>query len=366
MFVIIVGLITTLLHIYITWRISSVGWFASPQAQRTVWLVALGTWLLYIAGIRYALSPGGKLAFLLERIAMDWLGVLFIATCVFLTLDLLTGFGLWAKPWLNVLRTTTLGLAIILTAIALFQGTRPPVVSRHTVQLPHLPAALNGKRLVMLSDLHLGSQFGPKWLDKRAAQVEALKPDIVVLVGDIFEGHGPPDNGLEAVFKRLRAPLGVYAVTGNHEFYGDTATAIAMSKRAGVVWLRDQIKEIAPGLIVAGVDDLSVKHRREKARDQITPLLSGHTDNAIILLSHSPTQVEQAAANGAGLMLSGHTHNGQIWPFNYLVEKFFPYITGHYQVDEMTLLVGRGTGLWGPRMRLWQPGEIIEVTLHTD
>jgi uncharacterized protein len=365
MFVVILGLLTTLMHIYITWRIGSLSWFADAPAHRYLWLVSLGVWLLYLVGIRYALSPGGKLAFLLERISMDWLGILFIGTTVLLTFDLLTGFGLWAKPWLEMLRIGAVTIALLMIVVAFFQGTRPPVISRYEVNLPHLPAELDGSRIVMLSDLHLGSQFGPNWLAKRVAQVEALKPDLILLVGDIFEGHGPPDPGLQALFERLHAPLGTYAVTGNHEFYGNTKPAIAMGEKAGVIWLHDQTREIAPGLLLAGVEDLSVQHIRGKTEDRVSPLLTGSPTGGVILLSHTPLQVEQAAAAGVGLMLSGHTHNGQIWPFNYLVAKSFPYITGRYTIGKMTLIVGRGTGLWGPRMRLWQPGEIIEVELRS-
>ncbi len=364
MFVVIVTLITTLMHAYLTWRVGSLGWFATGPAHRMVWLVSLVIWLLYLTGIRFALSPGGKLAFLAERIAMDWLGVLFIGTSVLLALDLLTGFGLWAKPWLDILRSSAFVIVVLMVIVAFIQGSRPPVVNRYEVRLPHLPATLDNTRVVVLSDLHLGSQLGPVWLEKRITQVERLRPDLILLVGDIFEGHGPVDPELQPLFKRLHAPLGVYAVTGNHEFYGNTAPAIAMSEKAGVVWLRDQVREIAPGLALAGVDDLSVQHIQEKRHDRISHLLSGHPQGGLILLSHSPLQVEQATAAGVGLMLSGHTHNGQIWPFNYLVKMFFPYITGHYRLDTMTLIIGRGTGLWGPRMRLWRSSEIIEVVLR--
>jgi uncharacterized protein len=364
MFVIIITLLTTLMHAYLTWRIGTLEWFSSVQVQRSLWFVSFIIWLTYLVGIRFAIKPSGKLAFLLERISMDWLGVLFIGTIVLLTFDLLTGFGLWAKPWLEVLRISAIAIALLMIVVAFFQGTRPPVINHYEVNLPHLPAALDGSRVVMLSDLHLGSQFGPHWLAKRVVQVEALKPDLIFLVGDIFEGHGPPDPGLQPLFERLHAPLGTYAVTGNHEFYGNTKPAIAMSEKAGVVWLHNQTQEIAPGLLLAGVEDLSVQRMRGETRDSVSPLLTGSQKGAVILLSHSPLQVEQAATAGTGLMLSGHTHNGQIWPFNYLVRKFFPYITGRYTIDRMTLIVGRGTGLWGPRMRLWQPGEIIEVTLH--
>lgn len=86
----------------------------------------------------------------------------------------------------------------------------------------------------------------------------------------------------------------------------------------------------------------------------------------MVLLSHSPLQVKQAENAGVGLMLSGHTHGGQIWPFGLLVKQYYPYLNGRYQIGKMSLIVSRGTGLWGPQMRLWQPGEIIEVTLRAD
>jgi predicted MPP superfamily phosphohydrolase len=301
---------------------------------------------------------------LLERLSLDWLGALFIATTVMLALDLLTGFGLWAKPYLNHLRRGALMLALLFISVALVQGTSEPVVVRHRVAMDALPTALDGTRMVVLSDLHLGSQFKADWLTERVAQIEGLKPDIIVLLGDIFEGHGAVDGALQPIFARLQAPLGVYAVTGNHEFHGDSAAAIAMSEAAGVVWLRNRWQQIAPGLLLAGVDDLTRHQRNGDNADRVTPLLKGRAEGATVLLSHSPLQVEQAAASAIGLMLSGHTHGGQIWPFSYLVAHYYPYLAGRFQVGDMTLIVSRGTGLWGPRMRLWQRGEILEVTLR--
>jgi predicted MPP superfamily phosphohydrolase len=195
-------------------------------------------------------------------------------------------------------------------------------------------------------------------------QVQTLEPDIIVLLGDIFEGHGAPDTNLQPIMSRLQAPLGVYAVAGNHEFHGDSAAAMAMSERAGVEWLRDRWKQVAPGLLLVGIDDLTRHFRRGDSSDRVSMLLEGRPVGATVLLSHSPLLVEQAADAGTDLMLSGHTHSGQIWPFNYLVQQYYPYLSGRYRIDEMSLIVSRGTGLWGPRMRLWQTAEITEVTLR--
>ncbi len=365
MFGLILNLIATLMHGYLTWRVGSLHCFNTVQRHRKLWLSSLALWLLYLAGIYLGHDASGAVTSLLDRIALDWLGVLFIATTIMLTLDLLTAFGLWATPYLNRLRIGSLVLAVLCIVVALVQGNRAPVVVRHEVAMASLPAGLDGTRIAVLSDLHLGSQLNAGWLAARVAQIAALKPDVIVLLGDLFEGHGAVDDALPPVLARLQAPLGVFAVTGNHEFHGDSAAAIAMSEAVGVVWLRNRWQQIAPKLLLAGVDDLTRHQRNGDNADRITPLLMERPKGATVLLSHSPLQIEQAAATGAELMLSGHTHGGQIWPFSYLVGHYYPYLAGRYRIGAMTLIVSRGTGLWGPRMRLWQPGEIIEVTLRS-
>ncbi len=363
-FVVILTLSSSLMHIYLTWAVIRLGWISGVTSPLTVWLCSLLVWLIFVIGLRAAFNPSGRLAVVLERFAFDWLGILFLATSILLLFDLLTGFGLWARPWLGMIRPGAWVVALLLIGVAFVQGARAPEISHYPVALPRLPAALDGMRIVMLSDLHLGSQFGATWFATLVDRVQALHPDLILLGGDIVEGHSPPDPALQAVFARLQAPLGVYAVTGNHEDYGDTRAAIAMIEEAGVAWLHDEMSFIAPGLSLAGVDDLGARRGLSPAlASQIESVALTGGRQAVILLSHTPREVEKAAADGVVLMLSGHTHNGQIWPFNYLVKAFFPYITGRYDINAMTLIVGRGAGLWGPRMRLWRRGEIVEVTL---
>ena len=353
------------MHGYLTWRMGSLNCFKPVERRHRLWLFSLTLWLLYLAAVHFGHDASFGMVGLLDILALNWLGALFIGSTVMLSLDLLTGFGLWAKPFLNHLRTGAFVLSLLLVVFALVQGMRAPVVVKHEVGMAALPASLDGTRLVVLSDLHLGSQRGAEWLAARADQIEKLKPDAVILTGDLFEGHGELDGNLRPIFARLKAPLGIFAVAGNHDFHGETAAAITMSEAAGVVWLRNRCQQIAPGLLLAGVDDLSRLHRNGDDEDRITPLLNScTTKGAKVLLSHSPLQVGQAARADAGLMLSGHTHAGQIWPFSLLVEQYYPYLVGRYQVGAMTLIVSRGTGLWGPRMRLWKTGEIIEVTLR--
>jgi hypothetical protein len=196
------------------------------------------------------------------------------------------------------------------------------------------------------------------------AQVQAQKPDIVVLLGDLFEGHGPPSEELLNKLHGLSAPLGVWAVLGNHESYGHIDKRKSLIEVDGFKLLVDSWVEVSPGFVIAGVDDLTVRKRSGQTDDFIAKSLQGRPSGTTILLSHSPLEIDKAADAGVDLMLSGHTHGGQVWPFGYLIKQRYPFFEGLYQVGKMTLIVSRGTGTWGPRMRLWRPGEILRVTLR--
>jgi uncharacterized protein len=153
-------------------------------------------------------------------------------------------------------------------------------------------------------------------------------------------------------------------VLGNHESYGHIDKRKSMIEVDGFKVLVDSWVELSPGLILAGVDDLTVRKWSGNYGDFITKTLEGRPPGATILLSHSPLDIEKVAQDGVDLMLCGHTHSGQVWPFGYLIKHRYPFFEGLYKVGKMTLIVCRGTGTWGPRMRLWEPGEILRVTLH--
>jgi hypothetical protein len=303
----------------------------------------------------------GILAGVLEFLGMNWMAVLFLTFLPLLLIDLITLYGFFMPRLAPSLRGAALVIGMVLSVIALIQGLRPPMVEKYEVTLPSLPATLDGTVVLALSDMHLGSQLGKGWLSDRIAQVKAEKPDLVLLLGDIFEGHGPPEDQLIAPFRQLSAPYGLWAVPGNHEFYGGSKTNLFES--AGLKLLNNTWVEVRPGLVLAGVEDLTIRGRSGQNNDPISQALTGRPPGATILLSHTPWQAEKAAGKGVGLMLSGHTHGGQIWPFGYLVQKRYPLFEGRYEVDGMSAIICRGTGTWGPRMRLWHPGQILRVTL---
>ena len=352
----------TFMHVYVFWRAASVP-FVDRHVPRKVFIGAgVILWAIFFFGRIIGHGGTGVLAGTLEFLGMNWMVFLFLIFISLLSIDMATLFGFLMPRLSSSLRGWALLVGVVLSVIALFQGLRPPVVEKYEISLPGLPDGMDGTVLVALSDMHLGSQLGERWLATRVAQVEALRPDLVVLLGDIFEGHGPPENQLIVTLKQLSAPLGIWAVPGNHEFHG--GGDMSLFDEVSFKLLRNGWAEVRPGLVLAGVDDLTARRRNGQGGDPISQALVGRPPGATILLSHTPWQAERAAKAGVGLMLSGHTHGGQIWPFDYLVRSRYPLLEGRYDVDGMTVIVCRGTGTWGPRMRLWRPSEMLRVTLR--
>jgi uncharacterized protein len=167
--------------------------------------------------------------------------------------------------------------------------------------------------------------------------------------------------------RRLSAPLGIWAVRGNHDTLrpGRRDVTGEILAGAGIRLVANEWVLMTEGLVLTGIDDLTASRRRPgEGEANLDRALSSRPELTTLLLSHTPWLTDRAAAAGVDIMLSGHTHNGQIWPFNYLVKNRYPFIGGCYDVDGMTLIVSRGTGTWGPRVRLWGPGEITLITLR--
>ena len=364
MFGLILTSMMTVMHLYVFWRVGSVPLLRRYVPGKVIWATGVLFWFFFVLGLVYSHRASGFAAGILEFSGMIWLATLFLLACTLLVVELVTGCGYLLPRPAPRLRGVALTIGLILALFALCQGIRPPIISEHTVRLDELPAQLDGLTLVVISDLHLGNQLGNSWLAARVRQIMAAEPDLILLVGDIYEGHSRPAEEVLTTMRTLTAPLGVWAVLGNHEFYGGQEVIAALSEDSGLTVLRNSRRQIRPGLHLAGMEGRRADRRPDAGNKVLTQTLTGHAPGVTILMSHKPWQVEAAAEAGVGLMVAGHTHNGQIWPFSYLVKRYFSYLTGRYEVNGMTLLVGRGTGTWGPRMRLWQRSEIIKITLH--
>ncbi len=354
---------------YVFWRASSVPALARriPRPAFAIGFVAMSaTWPVggWLEENRLETAAG-----IVLWVSGNWLGALMYLCICLAIVDLATGFGCRMRKWSPRLRGMALAAGTVLAATAMVQGTRAPVVEDAEVRMPGLPRELDGTTVAVLSDLHLGPVIGTGWLRGRVEQVMDLRPDLVLLVGDVVEGDGPPDADRVFVpeLARLKAPMGVYAVTGNHDEHRSRDENRAFYGDAGIRLIEAGWETVRPGLVVAGIAD---SYRRGFPRPEegqrLRDALSGRPEGvATVLMSHRPEHPDVAARAGVGLMLSGHTHAGQVWPFGYFAALWHPYMEGAYEIGGMTLLVSRGAGTWGPRMRLWSPGEILRVTLRT-
>jgi hypothetical protein len=355
----------TAMNAYVLWRVLSLPVPVRLLPRAAVIGVAACLWASYLLARVLESAGMDGVARVLEWVGANWFGIVFLAFVCLLAVDIITGFGYWLSGMAPRLRVVAVMAACALAIFANVQGRRAPVVREYEVSLQGLPATLDGTTLAVVSDTHLGTMIGSQWLDRRVDQVQALKPDLIILAGDIVEGDTENDWQIAAGLRRLSAPLGVWGVTGNHEFYAGLDRSVRMLNSAGVRVLRDESVEVTPGLVISGVDDLTARRRRGGTADYLQRALAKRPAGATVFVSHSPLQPERAAQLGVGLMLSGHTHDGQIWPFMYFVRLTYPLIYGRYDINGMTAIVGRGTGTWGPRMRLWGRSEILKITLRS-
>jgi hypothetical protein len=360
---ILICLIWAGLHIYVISRLLSIPFIAHHIPARLLIPVVILLGVSYIVSRVLEHYGIDGLSHVLEIAGAYWVGAFFLLFSTFLAFDLVTGFGLWLRPQLPALRTVALVIALLMTVMALVQARRSPVVTEYEVALDGLPRDADGTVLVVASDMHLGAMLSYGWARERAAQFKSLRPDLLLLVGDIFEGDETTYPNWLPVLQQFRAVHGVYVVTGNHEFYSGNAKIIDLFRRAGFHVLRDESVEPIPGLVLTGVDDVAFRGRAAHAA-VLEKVLPQRPKGASVLLSHTPLETQRAAGSGVGLMLSGHTHEGQIWPFTYLVKLAFPIMSGRYRVQDMTAIVCRGTGTWGPRMRLFKRSELLRITLR--
>jgi predicted MPP superfamily phosphohydrolase len=352
------------LHLYVFWRLSSVGWIDSHFSRRTLMITGISLWLSYVLARLVGAWDVDVLAYPLEFLASAWMGLLFLLFAALLCVDMVTLGGVLFARWAPLLRSGAVMVAGVLAVFATVQALRAPAVSRHEIALPGLPPERDGTTVAAVSDFHLGRLLGERWLLQRVAQIDALQPDCIVAVGDVVDGNARQLERLVPALKKVSAPLGVWAVSGNHEFYEGLEQSLGILKKAGWRVLRDEAVEVIPGLVIAGVDDLTARQQLNGQGDPLGQALGMRPAGATVLLSHSPMEAGRAAELGAQLMLSGHTHAGQIWPFNFMVRLRYPLVSGRYEVDGMPVLVCRGTGTWGPRMRLWRRSEILHITLR--
>lgn len=260
------------------------------------------------------------------------------------------------------------GVALVaggMGAAAVRSGLGELVTREIRVKLPRLPPALDGTTIVQLTDMHVGPTIRREFVEQVVARVNALEPDIVAITGDLVDGTVEELRDHVAPLAELRARHGVFFVTGNHEYYSGVEEWCTELTRLGIRVLRNEHVRIGDGddgFDLAGVDDYS--SRRFGGKPDVARALAGRDESReLVLLAHQPKHILEASELGVGLQLSGHTHGGQLWPWNYFVRLQQPVVSGLERIGQALVYVSNGTGFWGPPMRLGAPAEITRVVL---
>lgn len=267
------------------------------------------------------------------------------------------------------LRGGVAALAAILAAIGVANAIRVPPVRDVSVEIPHLPAAFDGYRIVQLTDLHISRLFTAAWARQVVDRANDAGADLIVVTGDFIDGSVAMRRDDIEPLRGLQAPDGIYAIPGNHEYFFDYRAWMRQLSAMGFRMLPNAhavIEHDGAALVIAGVTDLSAPGVREAGPDLDAALRGAPTDAPIVLLDHQPRKARDAAARGIALQLSGHTHGGMIVGLDRLVARGNAgYVSGRYAVGGMTLYVSNGTGLWpGFALRLGVPSEITRFTLR--
>jgi predicted MPP superfamily phosphohydrolase len=247
---------------------------------------------------------------------------------------------------------------------ALWDITTPEI---HVV-LPRLPRALDGFSIALLTDVHIGPLLDGRFLRHLVEQTNALKPDLIAIGGDLIDGSVPQIGHHVAELRHLQSKYGTYFVTGNHEYYAGADQWVDFLRSLGIRVLinsRLAIGDEGASFDLVGLPDFHAG-RVGAEEPQIEKAIIGRDpERELIVLAHQPVQIQQAAIAGAGLQLSGHTHGGQLYPFGALTRLVQPYLAGLYRHTgtDTQIYVSRGSGFWGPPMRVLAPAEISLLRL---
>lgn len=262
-------------------------------------------------------------------------------------------------------------LAMTLSMLGVWEATRVPDTKTVHIRLPNLPAEFDGFSVVQLTDIHASRLLQEPWVKAVVTKANALKPDLMVLTGDIIDGTPEARQHDVQPLRQLHAKHGVYAIPGNHEYYAEYEQWLPVFNDLGLQMLLNKhlrIEQQGQGLIVAGITDAIAPAFGQQAPDIHHALKGVDRTEPIILLSHRPSSATVNAKAGVDLQLSGHTHGGQVLGFHYLVQLANEgFVAGLYAVDAMQLYVSNGTGLWsGFPIRLGRRSEITQIVLHSE
>ncbi len=316
----------------------------------------------------------GKLVF----IGSFWFAIMLYLFMVILLFDVasLVFFALWKMHIRLILSRVKFGelifgiVSCVFIGILLFYGYRNArniTLRTIDVDIPRKGGVLETMNIVMASDIHLGEVIGNEHLDKISALINSCDPDLVLFPGDIV------DNRIDMVatekmgerFHGIKSRYGIYAVTGNHEYIGGVESTVGYLSRYGIIFIRDSVISIADSIYLAGRDDRSISRFLGKERKSLQSITGGLKKNLpVILMDHQPFDLDDASNAGVALQLSGHTHYGQLWPVQCIIDRIYELGYGYMKKRGTAYYVSSGAGTWGPPVRIGSLSEVVHIRLH--
>ncbi|MBI4351316.1 MAG: metallophosphoesterase [Elusimicrobia bacterium] len=305
--------------------------------------------------------PHGGLLEVLYTAGYAWMGVILIAAFLFAAADLAAP-GLRRLPGFQprLLAQATLALLAAITAWSVYGGRKVPAIKEITIPFKDLPPALEGFKIAQISDIHVDSPWKLRQFAGMVEKINSVNPDLVLFTGDLLDPGIVCAAGLDGLMAGIKSRLGLFGCLGNHEYYYGIPESMDCYRAFGIKLLRNEGLDLKE-LRLAGLGDIHTEHLTERAVAEI--LDKAGRGKFTILMSHQPVFYDTIAAAGDYLVLSGHTHKGQLFPFHPFVKLFYPYFYGPYRINNSAFYVTSGAGTWGPPLRWLAPSEIPVITL---
>ncbi|WP_373230927.1 metallophosphoesterase [Cohnella sp.] len=373
MLIILLLTVFSSINLYIGWHITS--WFDAVGIKYEPMLF----WVIF--GIIVYGYIGGRIPFpkifkpigrFLKVLGSYYVFVFEIGFFLFLLVDIAGLFVFWIEGnmELYLIYAGSAVLAIIAFMLSLGSWNAwSPVIRKYEVEVNKSIAGVDKKWVIAVaSDFHLGNVVGNKHLKRLVTRVNAMKPDLILLPGDVIDDSIEPflRNNMSKALGELQSKHGIYAVLGNHEYYGGHAEQyIEEMNKVGIQVLLDETVEIAGGLYVAGRKDKTAESPDSTGRLEVKELIGSlDATKPIILMDHQPTKFDKAAEAGADVLLCGHTHRGQFIPNHLFTKRLFELDWGYLRKEAMHVIVSSGFGTWGPAIRIGSRSEIIRLEIN--
>ncbi len=353
------------------------GWQAIPQGSRyriPYLIVFVLLALSYIIGRFLEKIYLSLLSDILVWIGSFWIAVFFYLFLIVVLIDLARLVNHWL-PFFNLitdnyakLKLITFFVSIGIVVATILYGFINACAFRVRELHVDIPKQTNMSsiKIVAVSDIHLGTIVGRTRFCHIVNKINALHPDLILLVGDVVDEDLAPviRENLGEALRNLQATFGIYAITGNHEYFGGVESAVKYLEAHGVTVLRDSVAKINNSLYLVGREDRTMRRVLGKPRKDLAELMAQvNKDLPIILMDHQPFKLNEAAENGFDLQLSGHTHHGQLWPLNFITQKVYEKSWGYLKKGNTHIYVSCGVGTWGPPVRLGNRPEIVNLNL---